>query len=76
MTTPHSPSQVLAVSEDILVAAGRHLKERLEHTDLCLATRVKDTRHAKTLLEEHHAKVGLGAGEGSWFRGRPCWRNT
>ncbi|XP_047496432.1 tektin-1-like [Penaeus chinensis] len=49
--------QVLAVSEDILVAAGRHLKERLEHTDLCLATRVKDTRHAKTLLEEHHAKL-------------------
>lgn len=54
------------MSEDIIVAAGRHLKERLEHTDLCLTTRVKDTRHAKTLLEEHHAKVGFWG----WVKGR------
>ncbi|XP_069193382.1 tektin-1 [Procambarus clarkii] len=50
-------AQILALAEDILVATSRHLRERLEHTDHCLQARILDTRHAKTLLEEQHAKL-------------------
>ncbi|XP_071538559.1 tektin-1 [Panulirus ornatus] len=50
-------NQILALAEDILVATSRHAHERLEHTDHCLQERISDTRHAKTLLEEQHAKL-------------------
>ncbi|XP_050714765.1 tektin-1-like [Eriocheir sinensis] len=49
--------QVLDAAEDLLVATSRHLRQRLEHTDHCLRERIADTRRAKTLLEEEHAKV-------------------
>lgn len=49
--------QVLDAAEDLLVATSRHLRQRLDHTDHCLKERIADTRRAKTLLEEEHAKV-------------------
>ncbi|KAG7175431.1 Tektin-1-like [Homarus americanus] len=58
--------QITALAEDILVATARHLRERLEHTDHCLKERILDTRHAKTLLEEQHAK---GRGRSSTTEG-------
>ncbi|KAK7072089.1 hypothetical protein SK128_025927 [Halocaridina rubra] len=49
--------QITAIAEDILTATARHARERVDHTNHCMQERIKDTRHAKTLLEEQHAKV-------------------
>ncbi|XP_068200434.1 tektin-1-like [Palaemon carinicauda] len=49
--------QITAIDEDILMATARHIRERVDQTNHCVQERIKDTRHAKTMLEEQHAKV-------------------
>ncbi|CAL4111466.1 unnamed protein product, partial [Meganyctiphanes norvegica] len=53
----HLSVQISTVSDDVLVASSRHLRERLEHTNHALQARISDTRRAKTLVEQQHAAL-------------------